>query len=435
MRKPVFSFSFACRMASRFAVPFCLGFLLTALVCAPPGQAQAAVSRHRRRAHAVSRHSSAHYGHRPSPRRHSVHRASHRAYAHRVARHRRRRVRATHRQRVKMEAMLDRASTHTPMTEDSAASIDPVSPAIGDTTAPTVQPASDTLESGSAIHPATARLAYLESFTVPHSMPLPLRGSHEVLVHQNVVADVEGLSRIQDESQLNAMVQAGDLVALPASAGLEIDPRLPYNRRYCRPWAAKFLRDLSHAHESVFGTPLQLTSAVRTVTFQRRLARYNGNAAPTSGDTASPHLTGEAIDIGKKGMSWHEIAWMRDVLGHLQAAGKIDVEEEFEQACFHISVYRTYTTRSAGSTQLIARNDTPDAAAPATDAGNPPIAPATLVPVSDSASAPSPIRLAAKHVARHHRRHRYYFHRVRHTVVRRRRRHHRSLSLIAAGLR
>jgi hypothetical protein len=26
----------------------------------------------------------------------------------------------------------------------------------------------------------------------------------------------------------------------------------------------------------------------------------------------------------------------------LQAAGKIDVEEEFYQACFHITVYRSY---------------------------------------------------------------------------------------------
>jgi hypothetical protein len=35
----------------------------------------------------------------------------------------------------------------------------------------------------------------------------------------------------------------------------------------------------------------------------------------------------------------------------LQTAGKIDVEEEFEQACFHITVYKNYvTTRSHKST-------------------------------------------------------------------------------------
>ena len=31
----------------------------------------------------------------------------------------------------------------------------------------------------------------------------------------------------------------------------------------------------------------------------------------------------------------------RQLLG-LQQAGKIDVEEEFEQACFHITVYKSY---------------------------------------------------------------------------------------------
>ena len=103
--------------------------------------------------------------------------------------------------------------------------------------------------------------------SVPSYMPVALRGSHEVLVHQNIIADVEGLSRIQDDAQLSAMVRAGDLVALPASPGLAIDPRLPMNRRYCRPWTAQFLSNLARAHEDIFGRPLQLTSAVRTVEF------------------------------------------------------------------------------------------------------------------------------------------------------------------------
>ncbi len=68
----------------------------------------------------------------------------------------------------------------------------------------------------------------------------------------------------------------------------------------------------------------------------------NGNAAPAEGDIASPHLTGAAIDIGKKGLSLSEISWLRAWLLPLQTAGKIDVEEEFYQACFHITVYRSY---------------------------------------------------------------------------------------------
>jgi len=37
-----------------------------------------------------------------------------------------------------------------------------------------------------------------------------------------------------------------------------------------------------------------------------------------------------------------QIAWLRTYLQPLIGDGKIDVEEEFRQACFHISVYRNY---------------------------------------------------------------------------------------------
>jgi hypothetical protein len=253
-------------------------------------------------------------------------------------------------------------------------------------------------------------------------MPVPLRGSREVLIHQNIVADVEGLGRIRDDAQLNAMVRSGDLVALPASPGLGIDPRLPRNRRYCRPWTAIFLRNLARAHQDIFGQPLLLTSAVRTVSFQRHLAHYNGNAAPTSGDTASPHLTGEAIDLGKKGMSLKEIAWMRAVLGNLQASGKLDVEEEFEQACFHISVYKTYAPHSAPPAELVASND---AASPETNASNG----ATMDTAAES------VKLPVRHSVRSQHTRSYYVHHVRRVSVRRHHRHHRSMSLLAAGLR
>jgi hypothetical protein len=81
---------------------------------------------------------------------------------------------------------------------------------------------------------------------------------------------------------------------------------------------------------------------VRTVDFQVQLLRVNGNAAPAEGDTASPHLTGQAVDIAKHALSRAEIAWMRDYLLPLIEQGTVDVEEEFQQACFHVSVYRRY---------------------------------------------------------------------------------------------
>ena len=76
--------------------------------------------------------------------------------------------------------------------------------------------------------------------------------------------------------------------------------------------------------------------------FQRHLVLVNGNAAPPTGDVASPHLYGQAIDLAKHGMSVTEIAWMRAWLTPVENDGKIDVEEEFLQSCFHISVYRRY---------------------------------------------------------------------------------------------
>ena len=134
---------------------------------------------------------------------------------------------------------------------------------------------------------------------------------------------------------------------VPVSSALHINTDLPENRRYCRPWTAKFLADLARAHSLRFGSAVEVTSAVRTVEYQRRLRRINGNAAAADGDIASPHLTGGTIDIAKEGMSAKEIGWMRAWLIPLEQQGKIDVEEEFRQSCFHISVYKSYAEPDA----------------------------------------------------------------------------------------
>ena len=182
---------------------------------------------------------------------------------------------------------------------------------------------------------ATLRPAHL-------AMPAPLRGSYESLVHQNEMADAEGLERILDDADLDSRIQQRSLVPVPTSAGLQITQELPENRRYCRPWTARFLADMAQAHGIHFpGTQLLVTSAVRTVEYQRHLRLVNGNAAAAEGDVASPHLTGGTIDIAKHGLTQNQIAWLRSWLLPLQDAGKIDVEEEFKQACFHLSVYKS----------------------------------------------------------------------------------------------
>jgi hypothetical protein len=170
----------------------------------------------------------------------------------------------------------------------------------------------------------------------------PLRGSMESLVRQNEKTDADDLERIEDNADLHDRIARGMLVPVPASAGLTINPNLPEDRRYCRPWTATFLADLAHAHDAQFHHPFEVSSAVRTVEYQKKLMRSNGNAAAAEGDVVSPHLTGATIDIAKQGLSRSELYWMRNRLNTLQNAGKIDVEEEFRQACFHITVYKSY---------------------------------------------------------------------------------------------
>ena len=173
-------------------------------------------------------------------------------------------------------------------------------------------------------------------------VPAPLRGSHEILVHQNQMADAAGLERIENDEELDRMRYTHQLVEVTGSSALHVNPELPENRRFARPWTAKFASDIARAYYARFREPLELNSAVRTISYQLRLQRVNGNAADIAGETASPHLTGQAIDFGKRGMTMAQIAWMRMYLTPLMQSGRIDVEEEFQQACFHISVYKKY---------------------------------------------------------------------------------------------
>jgi len=170
----------------------------------------------------------------------------------------------------------------------------------------------------------------------------PLKGSRESMLRQNERTFGDDLERIQDDDQLQLLTENKELVDLPESESVRIAANLPVERRYCRPWTRTFIDDMSHEYHSQFGVPLQVNSAVRTVQVQKKLRRRNRNAAMIDGDVASPHLTGAAIDIARRGMSKSQIKWMRDYLLSLRDAGQIDVAEEFRTRCFHITVYKEY---------------------------------------------------------------------------------------------
>jgi hypothetical protein len=198
-------------------------------------------------------------------------------------------------------------------------------------------------------------------------MPPPLKGSFESLARQNERAEADGLERILDEDDLANRIAQRLLVPLPASSALVVNGNLPENHRYCRPWTAGFLSDLARAHAAEFHKPIEVSSAVRTVEYQQRLMAVNGNAAAAEGDVVSPHLTGGTIDIVKQGMSRRELGWMRGWLLSLQVAGTIDVEEEFRQPCFHITVYRNYVPPPPTTPGLKQRRPAPAADSVAAD--------------------------------------------------------------------
>ena len=217
----------------------------------------------------------------------------------------------------------------------------------------------------------------------------PLRGSRASLERQDERLEAEGLQRIEDEADLRARIAHRLLVPLPVSNTLVVNPALSPLRRYARPWTAQFLVDLSRAYAALFHQPLEVDSAVRTVAYQERLMRINANAAPAEGSIISPHIMGATVDLAKKDMSIEELYWMRRVLLALELEGKIDVEEEFYQACFHITVYKSYASsrmlRSWGLERALSR--TPDrSAVPPHSSAQPEAAASALMASSGIAS-------------------------------------------------
>ncbi len=334
-----------------------------------------------RATHAVSHHATV--SHRATATHHATHRAA-RSYASHAARPAESRVRVRrqvhHRARRRTAAYPYRAPRLTRVSatrETAAPELDDRTPAPQDFKVPAPEAKRTIVPVTIAPDPIPLRQTRIVAIA-------PLRGSLESLERQNEKTEADGLERILDDNDLNDRIARGMLVPVPVSAGLMVNPELPQNRRYCRPWTATFLADLARAHEARFHTPLDVSSAVRTVEYQKRLMEINGNAAQAEGDIASPHLTGATIDIAKQGLSRREIYWMRDRLNSLEAAGKIDVEEEFHQSCFHITVYKSYV--GAGPLHMPRQRVTAPVAPAATD-------PSSADP--DSADPPRPPSIAS----------------------------------------
>jgi hypothetical protein len=159
-----------------------------------------------------------------------------------------------------------------------------------------------------------------------------LAPSHDNLMRQNTCVDQMKLIRVQDEVQLAALVEQGELTALPKGRPLAVNPALPRFRRYALPRTNRFLVALSEDFYATFHTPITVDSAVRPKTVQEQVLKHNKSAAPAD---ISAHTTGAAVDLSKR-LTGRQLKWLRDELSMYQATQVIIVEEE--RRCFHIVV-------------------------------------------------------------------------------------------------
>jgi hypothetical protein len=144
-------------------------------------------------------------------------------------------------------------------------------------------------------------------------------------------------------AMLQRFVRRGYLVPVSSSSKSYYLHAVRPSERYCRPWTKLFLDRLSQQYYARFHQRLRVTSLVRTVGSQRRLAQWNENAADATGDERSSHLTGATIDITKHSMSPAGQEWIREVLYSLRESGYLYAIEEFYQPTFHIMVYPRYS--------------------------------------------------------------------------------------------
>jgi len=219
---------------------------------------------------------------------------------------------------------------------------------------------------------------------VPRFLWNPMfRPSHDSLLRQNEEIDRLDLPRIQDDDELEALKASHDLVPIEADETVRFDPRLDSSRRFCRPWTRDFVQDLADNYYREFHAQIQLNSAVRTVTVQKKLRRHNRNAAPVDGDTASSHLAGITVDLQRRGLTKEQMRFVEHYLFYLNALGLVEPEEERRHWCFHIMVSDRYSDwRQTQTIFPVAPVERP-AASPATAIAATDSAPAAATPASN----------------------------------------------------
>ena len=149
------------------------------------------------------------------------------------------------------------------------------------------------------------------------------------MAEENRRADALGYRRYLDMKDVNIGVAGGELVPI---TGVKINDKLPKDRRYLRPEALSFLERLNRD----VGSNLTVDSAIRPADVQRRLGRFNPNAAPFDGYRASSHERGSTFDVARHGLSHRQERFLQSRLLYYLAIGRILVIQERE--CYHVFV-------------------------------------------------------------------------------------------------
>ncbi len=154
----------------------------------------------------------------------------------------------------------------------------------------------------------------------------PTAGS---LARQDAEAERLGLKRVQNDTQLHELTADGFLVTI-RSRRAQVTSIAPHYR-FLRPWTVATLTELAENYYFDFKMTLFVSSAVRPMTYQRRLARWNHAAAAPD---KSVHPVGIAFDLPKSRLTKQQRVWLQWKLWYWAQTGRAIVEEE--RYCFHV---------------------------------------------------------------------------------------------------
>lgn len=154
-----------------------------------------------------------------------------------------------------------------------------------------------------------------------------LAGSPESVFHQQQRTSELHLPRVYDQTQLQQLVNTGELVELK---GEYVETQ---HKSYCHPWVISFVDHFAGQYYLNFGRKIVISSATRTYEEQTALRKRNKYAISPE---LSSHLSGLTFDVPKRRLTRKQIRWIINYLKPLRDKGLIEVANE--PYCFHICV-------------------------------------------------------------------------------------------------